>query len=72
LGNFGELDSAAAEASRFRPDEANNPLDGVLFCNSWIVFSSALDDIKERVSLAAHAGIVVIIVVDGSSNAHDS
>ena len=64
--------SITAEASRFRPDEANNPLDGVSFCNSWIVFSSALDDIKERVSLAAHAGIVVVIVVDSSSNANES
>ena len=34
----------------------------------WIVFSSALDDIKERVSLAAHD----VIVVDGSSNANGS
>jgi hypothetical protein len=68
-GVHAQFDSAAAEASRFRPDEANNPLDGVLFCNSWIVFSSTLDDINERVSLAAHAVIVVIIVVDGSSNA---
>ena len=34
----------------------------------WIEFSSALDDIKERVSLATHA----MIVVDGSRNANNS
>jgi hypothetical protein len=55
-------------ASRFRPDEANNPLDGVLFSNSWLLSSSILYDIEERVTLAEHA----MIVVDGFSNANDS
>ena len=62
MGNCGQFDSAAAEESR-----QSIPWRFVLqFVDRES--SSALDDIEERVSLAAHA----VIVVDGSINANDS